>query len=155
MDTNRIIELLKEAHQLSVRGGVYNLFSRGKIHEMVMADILGHDIVQGIDGPDASSGGELFEYKSKVLPCGRFDVSLKPNTWHDDIEYFFFGIFKSWLDPVEIRRISRKALLSHSSDGVHCVMKLSEVKKKGITFFDITRKAWSTKRCPGAAKWFL
>lgn len=143
---------LMDAELIARKAGIFNPFGRGRVQEIVMATVLGHELVPGVDGPDAKLDGKFFEYKSKLLPAGRFEVDIKPDTWHDTVEYYFFGIFKSWIQPVEIRRITKKVLLRHSKDGVHCAMKLGDVRKFGITFFDITRPEFSLKHSPGAVR---
>ena len=73
----RIVNLVEEAFQLARSVGIQNLLQPGLVKEMVIADILGHEIITSKREPDARDP-ENPEIKYEYLTCkeggsGQFD----------------------------------------------------------------------------------
>lgn len=69
-----MLELLREAHQITRGDGIPNLFQPGLIREMVLADRLGHILLPGKRDADATdSEGNLYEYLT-ALTGGEFQI---------------------------------------------------------------------------------
>jgi len=78
---HRIIELVRQAAELARSIGISNLLQPGLVKEMIIADILGHDLIHSKRGADAHTPGkpdEVYEYLScKEGGSGQLDRMFK------------------------------------------------------------------------------
>ena len=76
-----IIELVRKAAQLAQSIGINNLLQPGLVKEMIIADILGHELIHAKRGADAHTPGkpdEMYEYLScKEGGSGQLDRMFK------------------------------------------------------------------------------
>ena len=77
----RIIELVREASDLARSAGIANLLQPGLVKEMIIADILGHELIHSKRDADAHAPGnpdEKYEYLScKEGGSGQLDRMFK------------------------------------------------------------------------------
>jgi hypothetical protein len=78
---HKIIELVRKAAELARSIGINNLLQPGLVKEMIIADILGHDLIHSKRGADAHTPGnpdEVYEYLScKEGGSGQLDRMFK------------------------------------------------------------------------------
>ena len=65
---NHIVELLREAQVLALQGfGISNILQPGIIKELIMANVLGHQIIPQKDASDAKDkDGNMYEYLASI-----------------------------------------------------------------------------------------
>lgn len=66
--THKIVELIKEAQKIASEHGFHNLLQPGLVKELIIADILGHDVHKTKHKADAHSP-DNFEIKYEYLSC--------------------------------------------------------------------------------------
>jgi hypothetical protein len=78
---HKIIKLVRKAAELARSIGINNLLQPGLVKEMIIADILGHDLIHAKRGADAHTPGnpeETYEYLScKEGGTGQLDRMFK------------------------------------------------------------------------------
>jgi hypothetical protein len=78
---HKIIELVRKAAELARSIGINNLLQPGLVKEMIIADILGHNLIHAKRGADAHTPGkphEMYEYLScKEGGSGQLDRMFK------------------------------------------------------------------------------
>jgi hypothetical protein len=114
MATSELINLLKEAQRIALaKHGVPNILQPGAIKELMMAEILGHDLIPQKDSADAKDkGGNTYEYLASIRRVNvvinkgcsfQMDrvtpINLNRVTRN---KAFYFGIFKDHLEVDEI-----------------------------------------------------
>ncbi len=77
----KIIGLIKQAAELARTAGIHNLLQPGLVKEMIIADILGHELITAKQGADACDPGDpaiVYEYLScKEGGTGQLDRMFK------------------------------------------------------------------------------
>ncbi len=121
--SDRILSLLREAQSLAEKSlGIGNILQPGIIKELIMASVLGHQLIPRKDMPDArDSDGNTYEYLASInrievttnKGCSfQIDRVTKNNlTRITRNKAFYFGIFKTHLELDEIWRIDTDAIL--------------------------------------------
>lgn len=124
MPTSELIELLKKAQRIALeKHGVPNILQPGAIKELMMAEILGHDLIPQKDSADAKDKeGHTYEYLASIR---RVDVTTnKGCSFQMDRvtptnlnrvtrnKAFYFGIFKDHLEVDEIWRVEIPVVLA-------------------------------------------
>jgi hypothetical protein len=113
----QIIENLKKAQEIaSEKFGINNILQPGIIKELIIANILGHEVITDKDNADAKDkSGNIFEYLTSIhRPKGdpnagcKFQIDRILSESSSRIlrnKGFYFGIFKDHLNVEEILRI--------------------------------------------------
>lgn len=124
MSTSELFDLLKEAQRIALKKhGVRNILQPGIIKELMMAEILGHDLIPQKDSADAKDKtGNTYEYLASIR---RVDVMtnkgcsfqmdrITRNNLHRVTRNnaFYFGIFKDHLEVEEIWKVESPVVLS-------------------------------------------
>jgi hypothetical protein len=124
MASSELIELLKKAQCIALeKHGVPNILQPGAIKELMMAEILGHDLIPQKDSADAKDkDGQTYEYLASIR---RVDVTTnKGCSFQMDRvtqtnlnrvtrnKAFYFGIFKDHLEVDEIWRVEIPVVLA-------------------------------------------
>jgi hypothetical protein len=124
MSTSELFNLLKEAQRIALeKHGVPNILQPGVIKELMMAEILGHDLIPQKDSADAKDKtGNTYEYLASIR---RVDVKtnkgcsfqmdrITPSNLHRVTrnKAFYFGIFKDHLEVEEIWNVEIPMVLA-------------------------------------------
>lgn len=124
MSSSEIINYLTIVQELADRKfGIKNILQPGIIKELIMAEILGHQLVPQKDLPDAKdSEGNFYEYLASIRRvntknnrgCSFQMDRVTPNnlTRVTRNKAFYFGIFKNHLEIEEIWRVDIPKVLS-------------------------------------------
>lgn len=124
MSSSEIINYLTIVQELADRKfGIKNILQPGIIKELIMAEILGHQLVPQKDLPDAKdSEGNFYEYLASIRRvntknnrgCSFQMDRVIPNnlTRVTRNKSFYFGIFKNHLEIEEIWRVDIPKVLS-------------------------------------------
>jgi hypothetical protein len=117
MAASELFELLKSAQVIALeKHGVPNILQPGVIKELMMAEILGHDLIPQKDSADAKDQfGKTYEYLASIRRvnvatnkgCSFQMDRITENNLHRVTrnEAFYFGIFKDHLEVEEIWRV--------------------------------------------------
>ena len=152
---NHIVELLREAQVLALQGfGISNILQPGIIKELIMANVLGHQIIPQKDASDAKDkDGNMYEYLASInrievrtnKGCSfQIDRIVKNNLSRvTRNKAFFFGIFKDHLELEEIWEIDiptvleevQRQLASCKNEIAHVNFLLKWVKENGGKVF--------------------
>ena len=123
MANNQIIELLKETQRIAEKKfGIKNILQPGVIKEMIMAEILNHELITEKDAADAKDKHGTYEYLASIRRVGvksnlgcsfQMDRMTKRN-FHRITRNnaFYFGVFKSHLEIEEIWKVEISDILS-------------------------------------------
>ncbi|MGA6828581.1 hypothetical protein ACO9S2_13330 [Nitrospira sp. NS4] len=124
MPASELFDLLKEAQRIALeKHGVPNILQPGVIKELMMAEILGHDLIPQKDSADAQDkSGNTYEYLASIR---RIKVSTNKGCSFqmDRItsnnlnrvtrnKAFYFGIFKDHLEVDEIWKVEVPVVLA-------------------------------------------
>lgn len=124
MNEESLIELLQHAQKIaSEKHGVSNILQPGVIKELMMAEVLGHELVPQKDSADAEDRlGNTFEYLASIK---RIDVKtnrgcsfqmdrMTRQNLHRVTRNsaFYFGIFTDHLTLAEIWRVEIPVVLA-------------------------------------------
>jgi len=124
MATSELIDLLKKAQRIALaKHGVPNILQPGAIKELMMAEILGHDLIPQKDSADAKDkNGNTYEYLASIR---RVDVAtnkgcsfqmdrVTPNNLNRVTRNkgFYFGVFKDHLEVDEIWKVEIPVVLT-------------------------------------------
>ena len=119
----QIVSLLNEAQALATKDlFIENILQPGIIKELIMASVLGHDIIPQKDMPDAKDqAGNTYEYLASINRMGvktnrgcsfQIDRITKRNLSRITRNVaFYFGIFKTHLELDEIWRIETDTIV--------------------------------------------
>jgi hypothetical protein len=122
MAKNRIVELLKEAQTLAAsKYGIGNILQPGIIKEMIMAEILDHQLITEKGSADAMDKYGTYEYLASIRRVGvktNIGCSFQMDRMTEGNinrvtrnSAFYFGIFKSHLEIEEIWKVEIPAVL--------------------------------------------
>jgi len=124
MNEESLIELLQQAQQIALeKHGVSNILQPGVIKELMMAEVLGHELLPQKDSADAEDQrGNTFEYLASIK---RIDVKTNrgcsfqmDRMTRENLHRvtrnsaFYFGIFSDHLALAEIWRVEIPAVLA-------------------------------------------
>jgi len=124
MATSELVDLLKEAQRIALeKHGVPNILQPGVIKELMMAEILGHNLIPQKDSADAKDKtGNPYEYLASIRRVGvttnkgcSFQMDrVTPSNLHRVTrnKAFYFGIFKDHLEVDEIWRVEIPVVLT-------------------------------------------
>ena len=123
MVENKIIKILREAQMLAMsRYGIKNILQPGIIKEMIMAEILGHELITEKGSADAMDKDGTYEYLASIRRVGvksnlgcsfQMDRMTKANLERvTRNNAFYFGIFKSHLEIEEIWKVEIRVVLN-------------------------------------------
>lgn len=124
MSTSELFGLLKEAQRIAFeKHGVPNILQPGIIKELMMAEILGHDLIPQKDAADAKDKtGNTYEYLASIRRVGV--VTNKGCSFQMDRittsnlhrvtrnRAFYFGVFKDHLEVEEIWKVEIPIVLA-------------------------------------------
>jgi hypothetical protein len=123
MAASELIDLLKEAQRIALeKHGVPNILQPGVIKELMMAEILGHDLIPQKDSADAKDkSGNTYEYLASIRRvnvatnkgCSFQMDRVTPNNLNRVTrnKAFYFGIFKDHLEVEEIWKVEIPVVL--------------------------------------------
>jgi hypothetical protein len=124
MATSELFDLLKKAQQIALeKHGVPNILQPGVIKELMMAEILGHDLIPQKDSADAKDkNGNSYEYLASIKRinvttnkgCSFQMDRVTPSNLNRVTRNraFYFGIFKDHLEVEEIWKVEIPVVLS-------------------------------------------
>lgn len=124
MAASELIDFLKEAQRIALeKHGVPNILQPGVIKELMMAEILGHDLIPQKDYADAKDkNGNTYEYLASIRRVNvttnkgcsfQMDrVTLNNLNRVTRNKAFYFGIFKDHLDVEEIWKVEIPIVLA-------------------------------------------
>jgi hypothetical protein len=124
MAASELIDCLNEAQRIALeKHGVPNILQPGVIKELIMAEILGHDLIPQKDCADAKDkNGNTYEYLASIRRvnvttnkgCSFQMDRVTPNNLNRVTrnKAFFFGIFKSHLEVEEIWKVEISVVLA-------------------------------------------
>lgn len=123
MSSKQIIGLLQDIQKIAAeKFGVQNILQPGIIKELMMSEILGHQLITGKDSADAEDEHGSYEYLASIRR-----VNVKTNkgcsfqmdrVTRDNLsrvtrnQAFYFGVFKNHLEIEEIWRVEIPVVLS-------------------------------------------
>jgi hypothetical protein len=154
--SHELFELLKKAQKIAlIKHGVTNILQPGVIKELMMAEILGHDLIPQKDSADArDKDGNFYEYLASIRRvnvktnkgCSFQMDRVTPNnlTRVTRNSAFFFGIFRDHLEVEAIWRLEtsvvfeevRRQLNSCKNEIAHVNFLLKWLEKNGIQVFE-------------------
>jgi len=124
MSESELVNLLKAAQRIALeKHGLPNILQPGVIKELMMAEILGHDLVPQKDSVDATDkDGNSYEYLASIrrvnvtknkgcsfqmdrVTPGNLNRVTRNNA-------FYFGIFKDHLEVDEVWRVETPVVLA-------------------------------------------
>ncbi len=123
MSASEIMDLLKKTQDIAEhKFGITNILQPGVIKELIMAEILGHNLVPQKDLPDAlDENGGYYEYLASIRRvnvktnkgCSFQMDRVTPNNLSRVTrnQAFYFGIFKTHLEIEEIWRVEIDVVL--------------------------------------------
>ena len=123
MSASELIDLLKAAQLIALhKHGVPNILQPGVIKELMMAELLGHDLVPQKDSADATDKhGNHYEYLASIrrlnvttnkgcsFQMDRITLSNLNRVLRNNAVYF--GIFKDHLEIEEIWKVDTSTIL--------------------------------------------
>ncbi|MFZ5660622.1 MAG: hypothetical protein ACOY5C_12305 [Pseudomonadota bacterium] len=124
MSASELFDLLKAAQRIALeKHGVPNILQPGVIKELMMAEILGHDLVPQKDSADATDkDGNSYEYLASIRRvnvttnkgCSFQMDRVTPSNLNRVTrnKAFYFGIFKDHLEVDEIWRVEIPVVLA-------------------------------------------
>lgn len=75
MNTHKIIEHIRAAQKLALKDGIPNIVQPGIVKELIIADILGHQVIPDKAKADArDDAGNLYEYLSSLTTSKNFQI---------------------------------------------------------------------------------
>lgn len=75
MNPHPIIELIRQAQEIAAQNGIPNILQPGIIKELIVADLLGHEIIPTKANADAKDDdGNLFEYLCSLESSNNFQI---------------------------------------------------------------------------------
>ena len=123
MSQAKILEHLKIAQDIAINEyGIVNILQPGIIKEMIMAEILGHQLIPQKDSADARDVNGTYEYLASIRR-----VNVKSNkgcsfqmdrVTNENIQRvtrnraFYFGIFKNHLELEQIWMVKTEVILT-------------------------------------------
>jgi hypothetical protein len=118
-DTKKIVALIKEAQEIAKQEGYNNILQPGFVKEMVVADILGHQVHKTKHEPDATDIKDI-SIKYEYLSC------------FENGSFQFDRMFKS---PVEKRQKSLQRITRNSK--IYCAVFAKESPLDVLEIFEI------------------
>ena len=124
MHASELVNLLKEAQRIALeKHRVPNILQPGIIKELMMAEILGHDLIPQKDSADAKDkDGNCYEYLASIRRvnvirnkgCSFQMDRVTPGNLNRVTrnKAFYFGIFKDHLEVEEIWKVDIPVVLS-------------------------------------------
>ena len=124
MSTSELFDLLKEAQRIALeKHGVPNILQPGVIKELIMAEVLGHDLIPQKDSADAKDKkGNSYEYLASIRRlnvttnkgCSFQMDRVTPSNLNRVTrnKAFYFGIFKDHLEVQEIWKVKTSVVLA-------------------------------------------
>lgn len=124
MNEESLIELLQHAQQIALeKHGVPNILQPGAIKELIMAEVLGHELIPQKDSADAQdSQGNTFEYLASIKRvkvktnkgCSFQMDRMTRNNLHRVTRNsaFYFGIFSDHLTLAEVWKVEISVVLA-------------------------------------------
>ena len=124
MPVCELLDLLKEAQRIALeKHGVPNILQPGVIKELMMAEILGHDLIPQKDSADAKDeSGNTYEYLAGIRRVNvktnrgcSFQVDRITTNNLNRVtrnRAFYFGIFKDHLEVDEIWKVEIPVVLA-------------------------------------------
>jgi len=120
---SELFTVLREAQRIALeKHGVPNILQPGIIKELMMAEILGHELIPQKDASDAKDwAGRTYEYLASIRRviatnkgCSfQMDRITASNMYRiTRNEAFYFGVFKNHLEVEEIWRVEVSTVLS-------------------------------------------
>jgi hypothetical protein len=155
MSSSELFNLLKSAQQIALeKHGVSNILQPGVIKELMMAEILCHDLVPQKDSADAKDkDGNSYEYLASIRRvnvttnkgCSFQMDRITPNNLNRVTrnKAFYFGIFKNHLEvdeiwmveiPLILREVNRQ-LEKCKNDIAHVNFLLKWLQENGTKVF--------------------
>jgi hypothetical protein len=156
--SHQLFELLKQAQKIALNDfGVTNILQPGVIKELMMAELLGHELIPQKDSADAKDAdGNFYEYLASIRR-----VNVKTNKGcsfqMDRVtsnnlsrvtrnSAFFFGIFKDHLEVEAIWRLEtpivldevKRQLDSCRNEIAHVNFLLKWLEENGLLVFEKT-----------------
>lgn len=124
MAASELFDLLNEAQRIALeKHGVPNILQPGVIKELMMAEILGHDLIPQKDSADAKDkNGNSYEYLASIRRVA--SITNKGCSFQMDRvtpsnlnrvtrnKAFYFGIFKDHLEVEEIWEVEIPLVLA-------------------------------------------
>jgi len=123
MTTSELFDLLKLAQRIALeKHGVPNILQPGIIKELMMAEILGHDLIPQKDSADAKdNAGNTYEYLASIRRvnvttnkgCSFQLDRVTPSNLNrvSRNKAFYFGIFSNHLEIEEIWKVEIPVIL--------------------------------------------
>lgn len=124
MATSELFDLLKKAQRIALqKHGVPNVLQPGVIKELMMAEILGHDLIPQKDSTDAKdTRGNTYEYLASIRRVNvttnkgcSFQMDRVTRSNLNRVtrnKAFYFGIFKDHLEVEEIWEVEIPVVLA-------------------------------------------
>lgn len=161
MATSELFDLLKAAQRIALeKHGVPNILQPGIIKELMMAEILGQDLVPTKDAADAmDKDGNFYEYLASIrrvdVPTNKGCSFQMDRVTRNNLKRitrnkaFYFGIFKDHLEVEEIWRVEiplviaevKRQLENCKNDIAHVNFLLRWLEKSGTKVFPLARMA--------------
>ena len=155
MAASELFVLLKEAQQIALeKHGIPNILQPGVIKELMMAEILEHDLIPQKDSADAKDkNGKSYEYLASIRRvnvttnkgCSFQMDRVTPSNLNRVIrnKAFYFGIFKDHLEVEEIWKVETPVVLAEvkrqlgkcKNDIAHVNFLLNWLKENGTKVF--------------------
>ena len=124
MNEESLIELLQHAQHIALeKHGISNILQPGVVKELMMAEVLGHELVPQKDSADAKDQqGNTFEYLASIKRIGvktnrgcsfQMDRMTRENLHRvTRNSAFYFGVFSNHLTLTEIWRVEIPVMLA-------------------------------------------
>lgn len=126
MAASELLELLRKAQRIAMRDhGVSNILQPGVVKELMMAELLGHELIPQKDLSDAKDrDGNTYEYLASIRRvkvstnrgCSfQLDRVTRQNLSRiTRNRAFYFGIFKNHLEIEEVWRVDIPLVLAEA-----------------------------------------
>jgi len=155
MAASELFDLLKKAQRIALeKHGVPNILQPGVIKELMMAEILGHDLIPQKDSADAKDKkGKSYEYLASIRRvnvttnkgCSFQMDRVTPSNLNRVTrnKAFYFGKFKDHLEVEEIWKVEIPVVLAEvkrqlekcKNDIAHVNFLLNWLKENGTKVF--------------------
>ena len=140
MPASELFDLLRQAQRIALeKHGVPNILQPGVMKELMMAEILGHDLIPQKDSADAKdNGGNTYEYLASIRRvnvttnrgCSFQLDRVTPGNLNRITrnKAFYFGIFKDHLEVEEIWKVEIPVVLEEAKRQLeHCKNDIAHV----------------------------
>jgi hypothetical protein len=156
MSKSKILQYLRASQELATADfGIENILQPGIIKEMIMADILEHELIPQKDSADAKDENGTYEYLASIRRVNvkinkgcsfQMDRVTKYNLQRvTRNKFFYFGIFKNHLEIEQIWKVETPIVLNEvtrqldkcKNEIAHINFLLGWVEKNGQLVFKI------------------